>query len=220
MPVRMIFPPAELSNPIWPCDPDYGIPMLRLDMQAEVVPSPLERWGRRGRGKRMAGTWHYYTDDYKFEGLWTHPQRVWGTRCKAVIETNFSIHEQTPRARVLYQTYRKRWLSRFWQEAGIRIVVDLNVASAHAQDNLIGVPKGWRSYATRGSAKEIDLLDLHLAIAKDRAGGDVSLLVYGGGRAVGEWCAEHGAAWVREEQDSRRDAQRCAGSAQGVDNGA
>lgn len=194
--------PNEIPNTVWPSDNELGIPSLKLDLQAGVVDLPFCRWGRTTRKSRMLGCWHFMTDDYRFSAVWSRPQVVVNSGCVAAVEPNYSIHPQTPPAIAIYQIFRKRWLNRFWQEHGIRTFVDLFVPPAFAKANLLGVPKGWRSFATRGS----DQLLSELAMARDHAGRqDVTFLVYGGGAAVRETCREHLLLWFPEESDVVRD---------------
>jgi hypothetical protein len=143
----------------------------------------------------MRGTWHFYVDDEKFSGVWKHPDSVLKTKCIATVEANFSTDDQMPLALGLYQIYRKRWLARYWQEYGLPIWVDLNVARPYYDYNLLGVPKGWRSYATSASDARIEILEEHAAVAQEHAGGHpIRLLVYGGGENVRAICGERG--WV------------------------
>lgn len=170
---------------IFPSSNAYGIPDLDASGQPEMYTGPLVPWGSQRRKARQTGTWCFYTDDYRFEALWSKPEAIQVTGCAAAVEPNFSVFEQSPKAVAIWQTYRKRWLARYWQLLGFGIWVDL--CSAHQSVNLLGVPSGWRSFATRGFDERLEDLDAELAIAKqfNRA---ATLLVYGGGRAVQDWC--------------------------------
>jgi hypothetical protein len=196
---------ADVPNTIWPSDNAEGVPTLLLDRQAGVVDLPFTRWGRGCRRSRMRGTFHFYTDDYRFSRLWGRPQDLVNSACVAAVEPNWSVHAQTPPVVALWQTYRKRWLARLWQESGVRILVDLHVAPEHAEINLLGVPRGWRSFATRGSAARLDLLDREHELALSVAGAlSVLLVVYGGGKAVAQRCRERGWLHFGEEADEVR----------------
>jgi hypothetical protein len=74
-----------------------------------------------------------------------------------------------PPALAIYQIWRKRWLGRYLQHYGKRIFVDLNVAAEHAGINLLGIPKGWRAFATRGYDDYLDDLANQLDIARQYA---------------------------------------------------
>lgn len=186
----------QIAAALWPAEPTYGIPLLRLDMQAQGLVPPFARWGRERRKSRMRGTWHFYTDDSRFSRLWSRPQDVLTSSCAALVEPNWSVSEDTPRAVALWATYRKRWLARTWQEHGVRILVDLYVAPRHAGVNLLGVPRGWRSFATRGSSRTVEDLLGEVDLAEWHAGGPISLVVYGGARPVRDLCEARGWLWI------------------------
>lgn len=190
-----------VPDTIWPSDNDYGIPSLVLERQADAFDLPIETWGAKGRGRKV-GTYHFYTEDYRFEAIWRRPDQLLQAGCVNVVEPNFSVYDQAPVAVAVWQTYRKRWLARYWQSMGLRVFVDLNVARLHDAINLMGVPRGWRAYATRGYTERLQALDDELAIARKHAGtNDVLFLVYGGGGKVQEWTKANGAVWIVEDMD-------------------
>jgi hypothetical protein len=173
---------------VYPSDNPYGIPSLRPQSR-DGLDLPLTAWGSVGRSLRMPGTWHFYVDDYRFESIFSAPDKVFATSPRGAIEPNSSIFDQTPRAVALWLIYRKRWLARYWQEQGLRVWVDLNVPAGFQSDNLIGVPEGWSHYATRGYDKRVSELDVEWSHAAARCGGDPIFAIIGGGRKVAEWCA-------------------------------
>jgi hypothetical protein len=129
-------------------------PMLDLGMQAEGVPAPVVRWGSRARTARVTGgTVHFYTDDYRFRALMAPGKAmdVPASGCAVAVEPNWSTAPPPRMARLeaLLLIRRKRLLARSWQRMGLRILVDLNVDPAWADLSLMGVPLGWRAYATR-----------------------------------------------------------------------
>lgn len=185
----------------FPTDNAYDIPMLDLGMQAKGLHAPALGWGTIKRGKRVnRGTWHFYRDDYKFKSLWDKPDSLLATECNCVIEPNLSVFPQTPLAVAIELTYKKRWLSRYWQQHGVEIFVDLNVAYEHSRLNLLGVPQGWLSYATHGYSERLEDLDYEYSLARERAGTEAGLLflVYGGGKAVADRCKERG--WIHAQE--------------------
>jgi len=192
---------GDVPDTVWPSDNIEGIPLLRLDRQAICLDTPLARWGRDVRKSRMRGTWSFYTDDYRFNRLWSRPHDVVNSGAVAVVEPNWSIYPQTPRAAALWQIFRKRWLARWWQEHGIRTWVDLHVPECYAAENLLGVPGGWRSFATRGD-RAADL-DAQYQRASFVAGafGPVTFMVYGGGRQIEQLARSRGWLWLPEERD-------------------
>lgn len=182
-----------------------GIPMLRLDRQATAIPAPFARWGSRVRKSRMPGCWHFYTDDYRFGRLLSRPRDLTNSACAAAVEPNISVRHDTPPVLALYATYRKRLAARTWQDDGVEVLVDLNVAGRYLEDNLRGVPAGWRAFATRGSSKAPAELEAEVDAAAAVAGTREILLVIYGGPAWLRAAAEHrGWLWYPEEADEAR----------------
>jgi hypothetical protein len=194
---------ADVPDAIWPSNNEWGVPVLDLAMQADAFDAPIVRWGRIARTSTMKGTWHFYTEDYCFSALWSDPSKVPATSCVTVVEPNFSTSAQMPRAAALWQVYRKRWLARFWQAKGVRIAVDLNVAAAHADLNMLGVPKGWKAYAIRGYSTNRDFIIQQHEAACERAGTrSLLFMVYGGNPAVRDFARSQGFLWLPEDADA------------------
>jgi uncharacterized protein YbdZ (MbtH family) len=83
-------------------------------------------------------------------------------------------------------------------EQGLQYHVDLNVQPQFSAMNLIGVPEGWRAYATRGSGT-MSWLEHDWQVAQDRAGtDDILFVVYGGGQEVRNLAAERGWHFIPE----------------------
>ena len=70
----------------------------------------------------------YCWDDY-FENWWHYPDRfvskALNSKIKYAITPNFSQWSDQPRAVNLYALYPARWLGRYFQEAGIKIIPDI-----------------------------------------------------------------------------------------------
>lgn len=173
---------------IWPTSNEFEIPDLVVEKQPVGVDAPLEAWGARARKGSFRGTYHFYVDDYRFSNVWHKPQTVIDPGTLAIVEPNYSVFDQTPYPVVLWHTYRKRWLARWFQERGLGVWVDLNVSETHSEVNLFGVPKGWSRFATRGYDVRIPDLEREYRIAADHAGKQPILIVYGGGARVADAC--------------------------------
>jgi len=194
-------PPRAYYVPdaIFPSDNEWDVPTLDPALQADFLELPLTKWGDGSRKAKMRGTYHFYTEDYKFEALWTDPLNLVNSGCVAIVEPNCSTNDQMPAAVGLWRIYRKRWLARFMQEFGVKVWADLNVTAKFAEMNLLGVPQGWRSYCTRGLDRTIDDLEGEYAIACDRAAPEPPrFLVYGGGKATEALCKARGWQWLPE----------------------
>ena len=92
------------------------------------------------------GTLHFYTDDYRFNAVYEHPEKILQQNPAQIVEPNFSLFNETPIAFGLQAIYKKRLVARQMQEEGIRVFVDLNVANKFYAFNLLGVPKGWSAF--------------------------------------------------------------------------
>lgn len=198
--------PERVPDAVWPSADDWGIPLLDINMQATALDQPWAIWGATSRKARMSGTWLFYTEDYRYEALWTDPAPVLATDCINAVEPNFSCYENMPAAVALWQIYRKRWIARWWQSRGVRVIVDLNVAVNHAQLNRLGIPSGWKAFATRGYSSRLDGTHMEYDIACQIAGEGITPLfvVYGGGKAVKAECMANGWLWLQEDMDTAK----------------
>lgn len=196
---------VDVPDALFPSDNEWGVPLLDRDLQANGLVLPVNRWGTFGRKTRMAGTYHFYTDDYRFEGVWADPTPVLTSGCVALVEPNFSTNDDMPRVVVLWHIYRKRWLARFWQSFGVRIWVDLAIAPKHRDLSLLGVPKGWKAYATYTYSRDYDpqWLMADWAQAVEHAGTESILFwVYGGNESTEAMCRERGWLWTPAHQQA------------------
>ena len=89
----------------------------------------------------------FYTDDHRFEHLWARPDvfvsKAINAGMRAVVAPNYSLwHGQAPAVHI-WNTYRSRWIARYFQEAGIEIIPDVNWAGPESFDFCFaGVPTG------------------------------------------------------------------------------
>jgi hypothetical protein len=193
-----------VPNARFPTDNVWDVPTLDAKLQALQVELPFQTWGSKagGRKRQMNGTYHFYTDDLRFEALWTDPMPVVLSGCHAAVEPNFTVSLESPRAFVLWNVYRKRWMARYWQTEGVRVFVDLNVPAEYADLTFLGVPKEWRAYITRGYSDRTEATVNEWRAACEHHGDeDIFFTVYGGGKAVKQMCSERGWGWLPEERD-------------------
>lgn len=189
----------ERISPLFITDNDLGIPVLDPNKQLIDISLPFQPWGARRRSIDSGGTRHFYIDDYKIEPLWKSPDKLLDSRHRfhGVIEPNFTIGSDSPKALAIWQIYRKRWLSRFWQRHGLNIMVDLFLDPFYLDLALIGVPHGWISYAIRGESQwHLADYKLYYNRAVERAGHEhLFFLVYGGGRNAKNIALKQGWLW-------------------------
>lgn len=186
---RLSFYYKMMGDYLYPTDNEFQIPTLLADRQPVHVELPLAPWGAEGRYKKGITTYHFYVDDYRFEQLFKNPILLLQSGCRAVVEPNVSIHDQTPVAIALYQIYRKRYLARYLQECGLQVWADLNVSPHLEEWNALGIPQGYNAFFTRGVSGWQPTLDRHLQMAQRISGLDhPNLVVYGGGKDIADWC--------------------------------
>jgi len=151
----------------------------------------------------MPGTYHFYVDDYRFRRLWSAPDDLLLTDCQVVIEPNFSIYKTTAPAEAIWRIYQKRTLARYWQEHGIKVIVDLNVPEPHLSVlGFLGVPRGWRAYATHGCDSLLhETYDEHEQACEHAGTDDILFVVYGGGRQTCDLCYQEDWLWIKEYRD-------------------
>jgi hypothetical protein len=202
----MLIPPDPMQNIdfLYDTDNDYGVPALKPYMQAPALYLPVEAWGSIPRSRFMPGTYVLYIYDDFINPLWRDPWKLRVSSCNAITEANFTITKDTPWAVALYQIYRKRWLSRFWADSlGCRIFVDLNVPPNFMDMALLGVPKAWGAFCTRGNTDMIDITEVQFRAAEDHTGlkfkdGGMVGMVYGGGKRLREFCKTNGLIYVEQ----------------------
>ena len=172
----------------------WGIPSLDINFQPALLPQPFLPWGCMKRSQSHQGSYHFYVNDAKFEYLWKLPDQVFASGVITLCEVNFTIDKDAPKAFALWQICRKRSLSRYWQAAGIDILVDLNVVDCFLDLALVGVPQGWKAYSTRGYAElpESDLIDRWHLAQKHSGIKKPLFVVYAGGQRIQELCKEYG----------------------------
>lgn len=137
----------------------WGLPRLRTDrlMTFDELPPNLEAWagsatkdwpdpdqwwlynfgidstsGMRDVSKVIIS---FYCYDQYFENWWHYPERYVGkllnSNIKYAVMPDFSMHTPGEESRVisLWSLYRSRWLARYMQEAGIKVVPNVTWAT-------------------------------------------------------------------------------------------
>lgn len=193
-----------IPDQLFPVDPnggDWEIPLLDISMQAQEVAIPFLCYGEQKRTLDLQGngTVHFFTDDYRYGDIYQHPEKILQHHPRNIVEPNFSLYLDMAPAFGLQAVYKKRVVARMMQDRGIRVFVDLNVAQKFIKLNLIGVPKGWRSFCTRGYSDRLPALELEYRIAEASAsisGRKPLFVVYGGGAVCRDFCKEVGAVYI------------------------
>lgn len=191
-------PNRTLVSPkaLYPVD-DYDVPLLIRELQPLKVDLPWDGWGTIRQRRCATGTFHFYIDDGKFAAIFENPWKVSNLYPHAIVEPNCSTDLDTPLAYLLGMIYAKRWVARTWQASGVPVYVDVNFAPEQARWQLLGVPPGWRSYATRGCSDYFGYNLDQYEIACERAGTrNILFVVVGGGEKLKQQAQKRGWVWV------------------------
>lgn len=184
----------------FPSNNEWDIPLLDINMQAKYLDLPLHGWGTISRKARNASqTIHFYVDDYRFNAIWKNPEQL--VQCNPInaIEPNFTTSHGMGRAMILWLTFKKRWIARYWQTQGIRVFVD--AFTPDFEDiNFMGVPKEWAAFATRylsinpsGDIGGWDQIEETYAKCREYSiAENLIFVVVGGRKDIESKCAERG----------------------------
>lgn len=190
---------SMLNDCLYESNNEFEIPNLLLDKQAGKILLPFAPWGADSRLRKDVATYHFYVDDYRFEAIWKDPIKVLTSGVKALVEPNLSVYDTTPVAYGLQQIYKKRWISRYFQECGILVYADLNVSVKFKEYNKLGIPKGYNAFFTRGYADRVEYLKIELEVAREISGKQTpNLLVYGGGDEIRKFCTENSLVYIEQ----------------------
>ena len=196
---------SMLSDCLYESNNIFDIPNLLLNMQAGKLQLPFSPYGAESRQKKGIATYHFYVEDYRFEAIWKDPTKVLQSGCTSIVEPNLSLFDTTPVAWGLQQIYKKRWIARYFQECGIKVYADLNVARKFYEYNRMGILDGYNAFCTRGYAERIEYLKQEHNIAKEISGKDIpNLIVYGGGKSIREYCATHSLLYIEQLMTQKR----------------
>lgn len=138
---------------------NWGIPTLREDRLSALVPTTVYAGGpvsdpahslflwrtyslTRARGMTVG----FYIWDDKLEPLWRDPERqtdrLRTAGVAAVIEPDFSLWTDAPLVEQLWNTYRTRFLGRYWQEHGLLVIPNLNWSDERSFEFcFLGIPQ-------------------------------------------------------------------------------
>jgi ParB-like chromosome segregation protein Spo0J len=138
----------------------WGIPALRLDMlvQADEVPDDLKAWAGSATREHDADQWwlynwridstsgmkdvskvivSFYAFDKYFENWYTEPAKyvtkLINSGIDMMLTPNYSMYTEQSNTLNLMALYKARYVGRYAQEAGIRIIPDVNWAPGNPE---------------------------------------------------------------------------------------
>jgi hypothetical protein len=122
----------------------YGIPdVLRLPLP-RPLPEAFIDWPHRRSFPDGTGL-HFFVDDYQFERVWNHPHwyvEEFKKRHPLLFSPDFSVFRDTPLVMQIWQTYRTRWLCRWYQEQGVTMFPTVSWGDNASYDFVFrGIPK-------------------------------------------------------------------------------
>lgn len=135
---------ALADDVIFPIENEFGIPTLDSDRLCTTPPK--QTWDRSdsaaksnawycysaGRSTlpdyrtRRGGVLGFFCEDWRFEVAWNDTpdftESLLAERWSAVVLPDYSTWTDWPPIVCLHNIYRSRWLGRYWQEAGIKVL--------------------------------------------------------------------------------------------------
>lgn len=148
------------EDAIFPSKNRWGFPDLLTTMlwdgdikgvytiDGDISPTRLVHWGTIGFDQRMKD--HvicFYADDERFEhAVWERAidflEKLPAIQPSGLVQVDFSIWRDDPPAVQIWNTYRSRWLARYWQEAGWKIIPNISFADEQTWEWIFdGLPK-------------------------------------------------------------------------------
>jgi hypothetical protein len=128
-------------------DNEWGIPALPATRR---VPARLVAYNDRQATTAAArraddAAVHFFLDDYRFETVWTKPERGL-SRCRAVgavLTPDFSLWTTMPTAMQLWQVYRSRWCGAWLRHHGVTVVPTVSWSTSDSYPfAFAGIPTG------------------------------------------------------------------------------
>ena len=75
----------------------------------------------------------------------------------------------------------------------------------YVEVNVLGIPRTWNAFATRGTHGHIEELMAEVEIARRISGVDIpNLIVYGGGKEIQKYCNENSLLYIHDFMSSKR----------------
>ena len=147
-----------------PSSSRWGIPDMRLDMipddfevsgircnrEDEIKPGMMFLWGsNKFPDDCKRGLLAFYVDDVRFEAMCKDfkefvavGEKIAAWNFAAVVSPNLSLWRNMPAALQMYNTYRARYISRYWQEMGLKVIPDINWSDEQSYEFCFdGIPK-------------------------------------------------------------------------------
>lgn len=139
-------------------DNEFGFPEVTTTLGFEPVDLLPFNEARRNKTNREK-TVHLFLDDYMFEPLWTNPRRYVDMLqfFNGMISPTFSIWSNQPYALNLFNMYRSRWITRFFQELNVPVLVDVRWADEDSYPYCFsGIAKNTHVIVNTGGTRNLE----------------------------------------------------------------
>lgn len=112
---------------------------------ANEIPNKMIPFNYAKTTKNKSDYWvHFYIDDYQFNRIWHNPKKYINLlkQFKGVIEPDFSIYANLPKAEQVYAIYKQRFMSAYFSKNGIKVIPNITWSDdASFEFTLQGIPK-------------------------------------------------------------------------------
>ena len=133
----------------------YDFPLLKGTSSIATQAIPFDKVSKTTNKNQWV---HFYIDDYRFERLWTNPNKYLNVlkKFKGVIATDFSVYTKMPLAMQIWNTYRNRAISFWLQDNGVDVIPNVVWGLENTYDFCFdGIPKGGTvAISTNGCIKD------------------------------------------------------------------
>lgn len=123
------------THSLYPSSNQWGIPDLPL---ATAVPERLVAYNDRYACDHAAAgsAVHFFLDDYRFETIWSKPQRPISRLRKVgtALTPDFSLWREMPLAMQLWQVYRSRWCGLWMHSNGVEVIPTVSWSTPQSYD--------------------------------------------------------------------------------------
>jgi hypothetical protein len=88
---------------------------------------------------------HFFIDDYRFEGIYNHPEKSLEKlkKYKFLCTPDFSLYSEMDRWRKIENVAKNRWVGAYWQEHGLKVITTISWGSPATYDYCFdGVEEG------------------------------------------------------------------------------
>jgi hypothetical protein len=159
-------------------DNKYDIPKLREDRILSVIPKNIKvdiasKEGETGnlvlfskrkyyKGDKSKALLCFYEWDEKFDVFWKDTKRIAEEILQdnwfGVITPNWSLYRSDPIAFQIFNVFRSRYVGRYLQELGIKVIPDVNFSDERSYEFcLMGIPKNLDYISIQGQTLYTDI---------------------------------------------------------------